>query len=274
MKQVLVGTLHCGEHEYDRCVKALTQQRGVSFDHFTLAGLPNKEAHDTLYRRFMESAAGYSYFLKLDADMVFRDSRGLAVMVKEISDSSAAHLFMDVFDWPSQMPIPGIQMFRNDSEWRSSDERLNVDYGPGLRGPSRRDFANVLVDHMPAPSAFQMFRYGVHKALKAIQPDRRDKSMAKGLIHAAILAGIARHWRAAGEERLVLGLIGAMLVLRGTLREILGDYAGSPTRAAFDRLQSDSGLRAILMREAEAFWHNEIQFFLAWNEAMPKAYWL
>ncbi len=273
MKQVLVGTLRHGEQEYEQCVRALHRQRGVSFDHFTLSDLPNKAAHDALYRQFMDSAAGYGYFLKLDADMVFRDSSGLAIMVKEIAEENGAHLFMDVLDWPSQMPIPGVQMFRSDCLWRGSDDRLNVDYAPALHGPLRRDFSTTLVDHMPNPSKFQAFRYGIHKALKAAQPDRRDKNFPKALTHATILAGIARHWRLTRDERLLFALIGAMLVFRTRAKDLLDDYAGGPATDRFERLLSDPNALAKLTREAEDFWQNEIQFFLGWYSYLPDAVW-
>jgi hypothetical protein len=111
------------------------------------------------------------------------------------------------------LSIPGVQLFRSDSRWEGSSETLNVDYAPRITGKSILAVTPNFVDHMLAPSEYQLFRYGIHKTLKANQHDRpsEKRDPKKGLLHTAILNGIARNY-CSGRLELVWALIGAMLV--------------------------------------------------------------
>ncbi len=271
-KQLLVGMLYHEEAEFPRALAALKNQRGVTFDHFVVEGLPNMEAHDTLYATFMKHSSEHDYSLKLDADMILRGDTALQAMLNLIKPNNSAHLMLYVMDWASQLKIPGIQMFRRDVRWPGSNDRLNVDYSPAISGPSIVVTEAELVDHMPDPSRFQAFRYGMHKAFKSLQPDRRDKDYSKGLLHAVILAGIARHWRANRDVRLGLALAGAARVFTGSARHLMHDYAGQQSKQLFNSIEADYNLDALLKR-VDASWGTEIQFFMRWHEWVNKTVW-
>ena len=212
MKRILVGILHSEEREYNDCVASLNMQIGVFVESFVISGKPNKLAHDDLYTTFMSRASDFDYFFKLDADMTLRTPNSLKTMADTVAQRNAAHCLSYVSDIPSSLSIPGVQFFRSDSKWEGSDEQLNVDYPPRLTGESVLIIDPVLVDHMPSPSNYQLFRYGIHKALKAIQHGRGAvKSIKKGLLHAAIINGIVRNFLS-GRSDLVWALIGARLV--------------------------------------------------------------
>ncbi|HJS62556.1 MAG TPA: hypothetical protein VJ800_12460 [Pseudolabrys sp.] len=270
-KRVLVGTLFCGESEYSLCIASLKQQLNVEFDSFVIENRPNKEAHDALYFRFMSASEGYDYFFKFDADMVFTTKDALAGMIDLVSRNSAAHMLIDVFDWPSQLSIPGAQMFRSDSKWLGSAETLDVDYPPQLSGLSIRiaDPKPQLINHMPKPSEHQMFRYGIHKALKCVQPNRKNKILGKGIIHTTILVNIARHWRSTHDNLLIWALIGSMLLFEGKLQPIVDDYAGSNSKRLFDDIKNDQAKFQSLASEADRYWRNEIQSYLRLQGLFP-----
>ena len=61
--RILIGILHTIENEFPQCIEAIKNQTYQNFDYFVVENIPNKEAHDTLYRRFMDSADNYELFI-------------------------------------------------------------------------------------------------------------------------------------------------------------------------------------------------------------------
>ncbi len=267
VKRVLVGMMYSGEQEYEQAKLALSNQTHQNYELFEVKNLPNKLAHDTLYAKFMERASEFSYFLKLDADMVFAHEQVLAEMVENIASKNYAHLFAYVKDCPSNLMIPGIQMFRSDTQWLGSDEQLNVDYFPKLYGDGNLETNQNWILHMPNPSRDQLFRYGIHKALKAIQPqlDSRDKSQRKAILHINILAGIARNLEKNPDLR--LSLMGATLVFSEQFSSI--EYNGDIAKSYFEKLQNDK-FYSKLESLSQTYWANEIQIYYKWLELFNK----
>lgn len=267
--RVLVGILKSGEEEFESCIHSLKEQTVKDVEYFVLENMPNKQAHDTLYRRFMDQASSCDCFLKLDADMVFARDDALEQMLG-FFENDVAHLFAYVFDVPSAMNIPGIQMFRSDAVWEGSDELLNVDYAPRIGGQSITLIDGNFIKHMPSPSNFQLFRYGIHKAIKSIQPDRDDKNAKKGILHAAILHGIARNYFL-GHQKLCWAMIGAMLVYSG---KIVGlEYNSAACRSVFVEIDQNRPLHEGLVDEARRYWGNEIQSLFRWLDLFHTARW-
>jgi hypothetical protein len=269
MKRVLIGVLKTDEREFDSCLASIDRQSFRGTETFVIENLPNKQAHDVLYERFMSRAAEFDVFLKFDADMVFARDDVLAAMVDEFRPG-IAHLMTYVKDGPSGLMIPGVQMFRSDSRWMGSQEQVNVDYVPEIQGKGLTLIDKDYVHHMPDPSNFQLFRYGIHKAIKAIQPDRANKNMVKAMFHATILAAIARRHQQ-GEARLVWALISSMLVCLGQLKGV--DYNSPDNRDFFEALELDQVKFEALSRDAGTFWGHEILTWQRWLELFGKARW-
>ena len=260
--RILTGLLYTNEAEYPRAELGLSGQHGVHVESFVLSGLPNKQAHDELYARFMARASEFDFFFKLDADMTLRSPSSLKSLIDIVSRKGAAHALSYVYDVPSGLAIPGVQLFRSDSRWEGSDEQLNVDYPPRLMGESVLIVDPIFVDHMSSPSAYQLFRYGIHKALKAIQHGRgANKSINKGLLHAAIINGMARNYFS-GRAELVWALIGARLVFEGG---VPGDgYHSEEVQSLFRRIESEQPLFQELSGDAARFFSNEVQNWFRW----------
>jgi hypothetical protein len=260
--RVMVGVLHAGESEFSSCIKSIQDQRGVDLHYEVISDLPNKEAHDTLYDLFMSHAAEFEFFFKLDADMTLRTSESLHSLVTTVQSNGAAHALSYVFDHPSSLSIPGVQLFRSDSRWGGSDEALNVDYPPRLGGSSMIVIDPIYVDHMSSPSQYQLFRYGIHKALKAIQHGRGErKSVQKGLLHSAIINGMARNF-VSGRQDLVWALIGARLVFDGGVPS--EGYHSDEVKAIYSKIEGDANLFQQLSEEASRFFGNEVQNWFRW----------
>lgn len=264
--KVLVGVMYSGENEYEDSISALQHQSYKHQEMFAIENLPNKLAHDTLYSKFMDQANGYDYFLKLDADMVFAHQDALKEMVEVMQEQNLAHMFAYVKDCPSGILIPGIQMFKSDTMWTGSDEQLNVDYAPKVNGKSETYYNKDWINHMPNPDEYQLFRYGVHKALKSIQPDRTTKNIKKGILHLTILNGIARNLK--NNEKHWFALIGALLVYKKAFDSI--EYNGEQTKKYFDILKNKPEKFQALKENAAVFWSNEVQVNYWWVENFSK----
>lgn len=243
--KLLVGMLSHGENERQQAIDALKSQSYKDWDFFEIRDKPNKQAHQELYATFMSSGA--DCYLKLDADMVLKaDILGFLVDQTRSMDIT----MVDVNDWPSMLAIAGMQIFSKRCVWENDgDDRLMVDVTP--RFQTRQDFEDKpWVDHMPDPHDFESFRYGVHKALKVMQPDRQRKDIKKALLHYTILRNIWKHRNS--DRRRKLMIAGAECVFSGQFRPLLDDYAGDYCRRVFEE-HKDSDISRFA-----SFWNTEI----------------
>lgn len=267
-KKVLVGMLYSGESEYDESIASLKSQSLNDWDLYEIKNQTKKVAHDHLYGYFMSQADNYEYFLKLDADMVFVNENILQAMVDTFVQHKLAHLMSYVRDVPSGIDIPGIQMFRSDSKWQGSDDQLNTDYPPKIFGKTLVFMDKHWVNHMPNSTDYQLFRYGIHKALKTLQPDRANKNFQKFLMHLNILQGIARHAFDKPDSGYFYSLIGATLVAEGRYKEI--EHNTDEAKRIFENMQAKPHVLENYRAVSLAYWRNEIQSSFQWYALISK----
>src|SRR5579862_5808505 len=98
--RILVGMLAAGENEREQAIASLRAQTFKNYELFVIENLPNKQAHETLYARFMSSADRFDIFFKLDADMVLTRS----TVLEEVANFFAGNpdvelLFFELIDW-------------------------------------------------------------------------------------------------------------------------------------------------------------------------------
>jgi hypothetical protein len=103
---------------------------------------------------------------------------------------------------------------------------------------------------MPDPHDYESFRYGVHKALKVMQPDRSRKDSHKAAGHFMILKNIWKHRNE--DRRRKLMIAGAECVFSGQFRQLLDDYAGEFSRRVFEDEKDND-----VARYAQ-FWNSEL----------------
>jgi len=222
LPRVLVGTLFCGENEFGLLKQSLHKQTYLHWDHFVLENLPNKEAHDRLYRTFMERSDDFDLFLKLDADMVFQSPESLRILVELFeSEPELDHAILAVHDWASDMLIMGLHAYSNRAIWKTSDEELFVDYSPSVPGKrlSTKEPPAPIVIHSPDPSPFQAFQFGVHRALKVVQRDRSDLALFRSRMQWRLLENVWRRFLETNIRRLGLTVLGAEKVIRGEVEQ-------------------------------------------------------
>jgi hypothetical protein len=238
--------MSCGEQEYEKALASIHRQGFTDWDLFEIKNKSNAVAHQELYQKFMASAPNYEIFLKLDADMVLRASTALATLKAMFDAPDVDQVMTNVYDWPSGLLIPGMQAFSNKVIWPENRDLLMVDTTPIFPGKSlvfTHDPA-PLADHMPDPSKLQSLRYGIHRALKAIQPDRTVKEHWRGSFQWDLLKNVWRRYREAGDVRRVYTLLGADIVLgEGDFdrKRLLIDYAGDYTSQIYAALVKKYG---------------------------------
>jgi hypothetical protein len=204
--------LYCGENEFGALKRSLQDQNYPHWEHVVYKDLPNKEAHDRLYRTFMEEQVEFDLFLKLDADMVFRSGEALEQIVRIFEeDPDLDHLTLAVRDWYSDSLIEGLHTFSDKARWETGEESRFVDPSPFIPGKKQKLWTNPapVVDHSPDPSRFQAFRFGVHRALKVVQRDRWIMRFRQATEQWNLLRNCWKHFEKEGDQRLGLALLGA-----------------------------------------------------------------
>ena len=223
----LVGTLYSHENEYEACVAALYGQTGCAWEHLVIANQPNKQAHDSLYAAFMARADEFDCFVKVDADMVLYQPDLFARIAQVFTARpQIKDLEIAVFDFFSQHLSWGLHAFRSGVRWIASSENLFVDTCPLAEFERLRDDADLApaAAHCPNPSPFQAFHYGVHRALKLIQPGRRQVDANYSLYHWLGLERTRRHYARTRDLRVGYAVLGAELAFCGGVRPADLDY--------------------------------------------------
>lgn len=266
----LVGTLYSGENELEACKRSVQQQRGVLVEHKIFEYLPNQRAHEVLYSEFMRRHAEFDVFVKLDADMVLRHPMALqAIQGVFAEDASVDHAEFAVHDWYSNQLLMGMHAFSPRATWTKSSESLFVDPAPLVPG-KRVVFWNEpspLADHCPDPSPFQAFHFGVHRAVKAIQPDRRHVRHEDCERQWRLLKAVWHHFCEVRERRLGMAVLGAQMTMTGHTSAYDIDYTNASLRELFDARIAILDAEEIYARVAPV-WGNSIRREIAHKSAV------
>lgn len=255
--KILVGILHCIENEFPDCLAALRRQTHRSYDYFVLENLPNKEAHDTLYRRFMDSACSYDLFVKLDADMVLCREDLLARAADRFKANPQLDvLCIGVHDFFTDQMIDSLNVFRNTVRWRTDAEKIFPDRNQQAAGQVIYDHEDLApaADHCPDPSPFQAFHFGVHKAVKVMQIGVHNKRRQASREHWGNLERLRANYAARRDVRLGLALVGAEMAFHEKWDAGVLDYGSPILKSYFDKVaaatpaQVDRALRARSLR--------------------------
>ncbi len=189
-RKIYIGTLYVGENELDDCKQSVQEQTFKNIKHEIFSHLPNKEAHDTLYSRFMELSNEYDYFIKLDADMVLVRNTVVEEMLEIFEkNTNLDQAIFTVRDWYSDSDIIGMHMFSNRVRWKIDKESLFVDTDPYILGEKIIISDNIapVAFHSPNPSIKEAYIFGFHRALKVIQRGRLRKNTKRAKLQMGLL---------------------------------------------------------------------------------------
>jgi hypothetical protein len=240
MARLLILTLSSGEAALPVLRRQLATQSFTGFEHEIIEGLPNKAAHNRLYRTVMERASSYDLFLKLDADMTLRRRTALEEVVRAADrHPDVQHFAFRIWDCFTEKETLGVHLFRTGVSWADITDDLFVDPDPAnarqlmWEGPPA-PFAN----HGEIVSDFECFAFGVHKFLKVAQRNRSDgersRKAHKFFRHMSNCARIRDLYRATSARRHQLALAGMMWAME---------------RESMSSMMSKSELQAVFERE-------------------------
>ena len=219
MARLLIHTLNSGEAALPVLISQLARQSFQDFEHEVVSGLPNHEGHTLQYRLFMERAASYELFMKLDADMTFRSDTSLADAVRVTEDHpDVQHFAFRVWDCFTDAETLGVHIYRSGTTWGDLRDELFVD-------PNPPNTSRIMWDGPPAPfinhgeivSDFECFSFGVHKFLKVAQrgrtpggPSHKPHKFARHMQNCARIRDLYRATRARRHQLTLTGIIWAM----------------------------------------------------------------
>jgi len=167
---VLVGTMYCGEGDFEQCKKMVRRQTH-DCEHLIIENLSEVEAHLKLYKTFKDS--NYQYMLKLDADMVLNDNNTVKNILNRMGDLwRITHYVNDYF---TGQKMNGIHMFSRDNHWDFDGftdgclkpDRLDVLHTQKKKYRSKQATrGQVMAKHCHYANDKQAFHFGYHSLLK------------------------------------------------------------------------------------------------------------
>ena len=225
--RLYVGTLYSNENEFEECVQSIEAQNYRDFKHYIFKSLPKKDAHEALFGTFIENADHFDVLIKVDADMVITDPD----LFGKIADKFCNHpqlelLEIAVHDFFSDQLIWGLNSYRKTFQWRKSKENLFTDFVPTQSKHRFRDNEELAPAsiHCKNPGRFQSFHYGVHKAIKVMQPKREKKKRNHTIYHWDIIQKTWNHFIRVKDVRLGFAVLGAELAFIRKLEPLHLDY--------------------------------------------------
>jgi hypothetical protein len=227
--RILVGTLRTVENEFEQCCDSIQKQSYGAKEHLVLSDLPNREAHITLFRTFMDRADDFDLLVKIDADMVLCRDDLFANLVDYFRDHPQIHRYsIAVHDFFTDRLIMGMNVYRNTLRW-VHDDSIFVENSSLLRlvgesgelvplpiGSTINDMEKLApaAVHCADPSEFQAFHFGVHKGLK-VRESIDNRWQARGLEHFQNLSRTWRHFCEKRHRTLLVASLGGECALRG-----------------------------------------------------------
>lgn len=259
--KVFVGTLYSGENEFAESRASVVAQTYEGVTHEIIEYLPNKEAHDTLYARFMSLQDEYDVFIKLDADMVFRDHRSVEKIVSFFrKHPKLDHLILTVHDYYTDTSLFGIHCYSNRCRWKPSGEELFVDPFPQIGGERIKLSAakpdSNLVNHAFGQTEKSAYAFGYHKVSKVVQQGRYSTNYKMLSSHWRNIELLVRAYLASRDPIRLVAISGAYNSIREVIRgesvvchdrykEI--EAVAPETSGGLDRFVSSRLYRSILM---------------------------
>jgi hypothetical protein len=127
--------------------------------------------------------------------------------------------------------------YRNTMTWETNDEDLFVDRASveaDAKMQDDEDLAPAAI-HCKNPSPFQAFHYGVHKAMKMLQPGRWPKNLHQTQFHWANVQETRNHFIESGDRRVGFAVLGAEFGLREDIEPKHISYSNPYLRDCFEQ---------------------------------------
>lgn len=170
--KIFVGTMYCGEGDFEKCKNAILNQVNVETEHFIVQDKPEKEAHDTLFTKWNQLKKDFSLFVKVDADTVLNGDDILKKIFDFMySDKDITGLQIPIYDYFTDSLIAGLNCFKPEVIFNTNSHHLycdRVDSGhkKQIVGNAVPEYFIPGAHHCNYATNKQAYHYGVHRALK------------------------------------------------------------------------------------------------------------
>lgn len=223
-KPILVISISSGENEASESIKWIHAQKNIEFDFEEIRDLRAVVAHEVLYSTIMSNSEKFSYFVKVDGDMVFSRETVLSEMIAKMrNDVSIDHGVFSVFDWYTQKAIMGMHIFSRRCKWGGRDPLFT---DSGITFPGRRmlfwDSPSPVAQHSPNPSLMQAFQFGYHRCLKIMQKDRFCPNLSQSIFQFNLLKNVHEQYLINRDPRRKAALFGASDAMRKSGMQTFG----------------------------------------------------
>lgn len=208
---VFVGTLYCGEGDYEKCRTAVLGQVDVSVTHCVISNMPEKVAHNQLWREWREAKAHHDLFVKVDADTVLASPWTLSQIVGVFrANPRVTGLQAPLHDYMTDGHINGLNafdtrvIFNDTADGLFCDRNVDTNHDVVVRGPALPESLRPAGKHCHHATERQAFHYGLHRALKGqthiIDSVRAAWEKHGDVIRAFALAGAAANGHCAAHN--------------------------------------------------------------------------
>ena len=169
---VIVITAYSDENQFEACKRSVSRQKNVDLvDHIIISGLGAKAAEQKIYEKSKEHSTRADFILRLDADMVLQHDEVIANMVFTLTiNQHLGRLTLPVFDFFLQQDIIGAHIFRTShvpETYDKTDPRPEY-WIDEINGLTIKRTKTRNITHAFNPSLSQAMRFGVNRALKAV----------------------------------------------------------------------------------------------------------
>ncbi len=231
--RIFVGTLECGEAEFEECRAAIQGQLGVIVTHMVISNQPELEAHNQLWSAWATHKHDHDLMVKVDADTVLSRPTALKEISDLFDDPAVTGAQILLHDYFTDQLIAGLNAFSPVVEFKHSKSRLYADHADSNHGVVLKgDVVSHLAPigwHCVAPHPRQAFHYGLHRELKK----QRD-----------VIRRCARAWLKNRDDARSWALIGAMAAGWRLRRHF--DYGDKRFETAFQKFEAKGERESIV----------------------------
>lgn len=173
LPRFFIGTMHCGEGDFNKCCESINTQIGVTAIHHVVSNLPEREAHNELWAAWRSQKHEFDAFVKVDADTELIHDEVLSEFWKMMtSNPRITGIQAPLHDYFTNDFINGLNCFsprvtfRDTSDDLFCDRRVDTDHDVVIKAENVSPLLKPAGLHCHNATRLQSFHFGVHRMLK------------------------------------------------------------------------------------------------------------
>ena len=194
--KVFVGTMYCGEGDFEEGLSLVLAQKDVEVEHVVIRDLPEKQAHNALWQAWRSAQGRCDMFVKVDADTVLAHDGVLRAFWSLLQGNPrVTGVQAPLNDYFTAGHINGLNCFsprvtfRDTADELFCDRQVDVDHDVVIRSDQVGNDLRPAGYHCYRATDRQAFHFGLHRALKrqanvldrVRAAYRREPTRARGL---------------------------------------------------------------------------------------------